>query len=223
MVSDMFQALWDFLFPAHCPLCHKYVQDKGDWCEPCLRQVCQPMRLQVPAPMQSVIGSAWALSVYREGTRELIRKLKYRKQRSVLPYIKSLLARAEGYKGIQGLLEQSDLAIPVPLHEERERQRGFNQAELIFAVWLQEHGVPMVRALERVRPTKPMYQLQAEERQENLRGAFAADAAVIAGKRILLVDDIMTTGATIAACVRELERAEAARICVLVLASDHRG
>ncbi|WP_075429172.1 phosphoribosyltransferase family protein [Selenomonas sp. GACV-9] len=218
----MFQALWDFLFPARCPLCHKYVQNKGDWCEQCLRQACQPMRLPVSAPMQPILGNAWALSVYRGGTRELIRRLKYRQQRSALPYIRRLLSTAAKDEGIAALLAWCEIAVPVPLHVSRERQRGFNQAELIFGEWLQEHGVSMVRALQRVRSTQPMYQLTLEERRTNLKGAFAVcAAAAVADKRVLLIDDILTTGATLAACCQELERAGAAEIRVLVLASDH--
>lgn len=223
MVSDLFQALWEFLFPAHCPLCHKYVKNKGDWCETCLRQVCQPTRLPVPAPMQPVAGSAWALCLYRGGMRDLLRRLKYRRQQSALPYIHRLLAAADADKGIAALLAWSEVAVPVPLHASRERLRGFNQSERIFAVWLQVHGVPMVRALQRVKATLPMYELTPEQRRENLKGAFAVCAAAsLAGKRVLLVDDILTTGATLGACAREIKRAGAAEVRVLVLASDHR-
>ena len=186
MVSDLFQALWDFLFPAQCPLCHKYVKNKGDWCKPCLQQVCQPMRLPVPVPMQPLLAAA-------------------------------------ADKGITALLSWCEAAVPVPLHVSREQQRGFNQSERIFAEWLQVHGVPMIRALQRVRPTLPMYKLTPEERRQNIKGAFAVCAAgSVAGKRILLVDDILTTGATLCACAQELKRAGAAEVRVLVLASDHR-
>jgi ComF family protein len=223
MVSDLFQALWDFLFPAHCPLCHKYVKNKGDWCKPCLQQVCQPMRLPVPVPMQPFVGSAWALCIYRGGTRELLRRLKYRRQQSTLPYIQHLLLAAAADKGITALLSWCEAAVPVPLHVSREQQRGFNQSERIFAEWLQVHGVPMIRALQRVRPTLPMYKLTPEERRQNIKGAFVVCAAgSVAGKRILLVDDILTTGATLCACAQELKRAGAAEVRVLVLASDHR-
>lgn len=220
-MGNWFEALMNFIFPPHCPLCHKYVENRGDWCKVCLSLACQPHRLPITAPMQSVIDSAWALSVYRGGTRDLIRGLKYHDKRSNLPYIKGLLQAAEQSAGVGKLLEESVCAVPVPLHEKRQRERGFNQAELIFADWLQAHAVPMENMLRRVRQTKPLYQLTARERMVNLRDAFRLESEVIVrGKTILLVDDIMTTGATLYACAKVLKQAGAGKIQALVLASD---
>ncbi len=211
----------NFIFPPHCPLCHKYVENRGDWCKVCLSLACQPHRLPITAPMQSVIDSAWALSVYRGGTRDLIRGLKYQDKRSNLPYLKRLLQTAEQSAGVRKLLEESSCAVPVPLHEKRQRERGFNQAELIFGDWLQEHSVPVENMLRRVRPTKPLYPLTARERMANLSGAFRlGQEGMEKGKTILLVDDIMTTGATLYACAKVLQQAGAGKIQALVLASD---
>lgn len=220
---DFGEALLNFIFPPHCPLCHKYVKERGDWCSPCLCRVCRPQRLAVTVPMYSFIGEVWALSMYREGVQGLIRGLKYHKKRSTLPYIWTLLQASEKNPEIRHLLEESDCAAAVPLYKERERQRGFNQAELIFGDWLQDHAVPLLRPLCRVRGTKPMYQLTEKERQENLAGAFAATKPIrIQGKHILLVDDILTTGVTLCACAKVLRAAGAASVKGLVLASDHR-
>lgn len=222
-MTDWCEALLNFMFPPHCPLCHKYVEKRGDWCIPCLRRASRPQQLAVPSPMYPFLEEIWALSVYREGMQGLIRGLKYQGRRSTLPYIGTLLREAEKNPGIRQLLEVSDYAAAVPLHKERLRQRGFNQAELIFGDWLQGHAVPLLQPLCRVRRTRPMYQLTPKERQENLAGAFAAtDQAEIAGRHILLVDDILTTGATLCACAKALRAAGAASVKGLVLASDHR-
>ena len=222
-MADLCEALLNFIFPPHCPLCHKYVEQRGDWCVLCLRRACRPQRLAVPAPVYFFVEETWAISEYREGTQELIRRLKYHGQRGTLPYIRTLLREAEKNPEIRQLLTESDYAAAVPLHEERQRRRGFNQAELIFGDWLQMHAVPLLRPLRRVRGTKPMYELTQKERQENLAGAFAAvKPPEIEGKHILLVDDILTTGATLCACAELLRAAGAAAVKGLVLASDHR-
>lgn len=221
-MGEIFEILMNFIFPPHCPRCHKYVENRGDWCTQCLSLACQPHRLPLTAPMQSVIDSAWALSVYREGTRDLIRGLKYQGRRGNLPYIHRILRAAEDTEAVRKLLAESQWAAAVPLHEKKQRQRGFNQAELIFRDWLQEHGVRMEKMLYRIRQNRPMYQLTPCERAENLKGAFAANQQVdLAGKQVLLVDDIMTTGATLYACAKVLKEAGAGKIWVLVLASDH--
>lgn len=219
----MIEAILNFIFPPHCPLCGAYTEVRGGWCPSCLSAILRPERLPLTAPVQVVLNDAWALSVYRGGTRDLIRRLKYRGQRSGLPYIRTMLDAAQQKPAVTALLASVDLAVPVPLHPKKEKQRGFNQSELIFRDWLQSRGIPMLRGLERVRETRPMYRLSADERRHNLAGAFAAAAgAALAGKRILLVDDIMTTGATLYTCARVLKQNGALSVAALVLASDHR-
>lgn len=219
----MIEAILNFIFPPHCPLCGAYTEVRGGWCPSCLFAILRPERLPLTAPVQVVLNDAWALSVYRGGTRDLIRRLKYRGQRSGLPYIRTMLDAAQQKPAVTALLASVDLAVPIPLHPKKEKQRGFNQSELIFRDWLQSRGIPMLRGLERVRETRPMYRLSAGERQHNLAGAFAVAAgAALAGKRILLVDDIMTTGATLYTCARVLKQNGALSVAALVLASDHR-
>lgn len=147
----MIEAILNFIFPPHCPLCGAYTEVRGGWCPSCLSAILRPERLPLTAPVQVVLNDAWALSVYRGGTRDLIRRLKYRGQRSGLPYIRTMLDAAQQKPAVTALLASVDLAVPVPLHPKKEKQRGFNQSELIFRDWLQSRGIPMLRGLERVR------------------------------------------------------------------------
>lgn len=212
------QSILDFLFPPRCPVCRAYVEQLGDWCPACMKEAQQPHAILLPAPSHRFIGAAWALGIYRGGLRSLIHALKYRKKRSALPCIASFLRESSFV-----LPEGIDFAVPVPLHAARYRQRGFNQVELIFGDWLKEHGIAMNRALVRTRKTEPLYKMTRQQRRQSLQGAFSlAAGADVRGKHILLLDDILTTGATLTACAAVLRQAGAARVDVLVFASDHR-
>lgn len=109
--------------------------------------------------------------------------------------------------------------VPVPLHPRRLLMRGFNQSRELARLLSARRGLPILQeALVRVRRTVPQMELKREERAENIRGAFAARAGHVAGRSLLLVDDIMTTGSTLEECARALLGAGAARVDVLVLA-----
>jgi ComF family protein len=113
-----------------------------------------------------------------------------------------------------------DLIVPVPLDLERLRWRGFNQAAMLAEILGRRGSHPVApRALQRRRVTPPQVGLGEEERRRNVAGAFAVrDRAVVRHRRVLLVDDVMTTGATVNECAKVLRRAGAAQVDVVVLA-----
>jgi ComF family protein len=110
--------------------------------------------------------------------------------------------------------------VPVPLHPARHAERGFNQAELLAAPCATRWRLPtLARALVRVRPTLPQADLDAEARRANVRDAFEVGRpGEVRGRRVLLVDDVLTTGATAGAAARALRAAGAAEVGVLTLA-----
>jgi len=115
--------------------------------------------------------------------------------------------------------EDFDGIAPVPLHLFRRRERGYNQAELLARGLAQRVAVPKVDVLRRVTATLPQVGLSDAQRRENVRNAFrCARPEEVAGKRLLLVDDVMTTGATVAGAARALLDAGAERVSVLTLA-----
>ena len=216
--TGIIEALLDFFFPPRCPKCRAYVEKKGGWCEECLREVICAARLPLPPEAAKVFRAVWAAGHYRGGMQNLIRGLKYHGKWGNLAYIRTVLDACG--RCLQDI-PASAVAVPVPLHPARERQRGFNQAELIFRPWLKDLGIPMERLLLRNRQTKPQYGLSREEREANLQGAFSlAEGMSADGRDILLVDDIMTTGATLLACANALRQGGAGRIYGFVLASD---
>jgi ComF family protein len=107
----------------------------------------------------------------------------------------------------------------VPLHPQRQRERGFNQAERLARAGGRELGLPVVDGLRRVRPTRSQVGLTREERLINLQGAFAWADSDPPGQRLGLVDDVCTTGTTLEACGAALEAAGGRLACFLVLAS----
>ena len=113
-----------------------------------------------------------------------------------------------------------DLIVPVPLHIKRLRKRGFNQALLLFTKWATTENIPYdPHVLKRPQKTVPQTNLSRKERKKNIRGAFEIRSPVaIKGKRILLVDDVYTTGSTVNECARILVQGGAAMVDVLTLA-----
>ena len=127
---------------------------------------------------------------------------------------------------LAGLLEKAlpiddryDAVVPVPLHRRKKWQRGFNQAELLARLLAERRHFPLLHALQRKRPTVVQASLAMAGRRRNVAGAFLArPGADLAGKRILLIDDVMTTGATASACATALKRGGAMSVSLLTLA-----
>ena len=161
---------------------------------------------------------ARAVLRYRtDGTaRAAILQAKHGRRLSLLRHLARLLAaEAPGYLPLAGW----DGLVPVPLHWRRRWERGFNQAEVLARAVGRQHGLPVLRrVLVRVRST-PRQHGDAEDRRRNVREAFAVRApGAVRERRLLLVDDVFTTGATVNACARVLLDAGAAEIGVLTLA-----
>lgn len=111
-----------------------------------------------------------------------------------------------------------DLVIPVPLHRRRLLWRGYNQSLELARRIAKTHGIPLdARALVRTRNTVPQTRVEAGQRRRNIRGAFRADPLKVKGKSVLLVDDVLTTGATLEECAKTLHRAGSSAVDVLVL------
>ncbi len=209
----------NLLFPPHCPICDAYVEARGGWCGDCLRKNLDVHLLALEPEVNHVISKAWAFGHYRSGLRNLLRDLKYKNKKQVLPYIRTL--QRAGAPALSSLFGEDILAVPVPLHKAREKERGFNQAELLFREWLEEHGIFMESILLRCRDTNPQYGLGAVERRNNLKDAFEIKQGVsLDGRNVLLVDDILTTGTTLYECAKVLKRNGAGKIYALVMASD---
>jgi ComF family protein len=160
---------------------------------------------------------ARSLGSFREPLKEIIHQFKYRSHPSLARPLASRLA--ELYTAHRDALA-ADLVIPVPLHRSRERERGFNQASELSKHFAKLARIPVERHwLLRTRPTKVQAGLSRRERRLNMSGAFAvSNQAELAGKALLLVDDVFTTGATLNECAKILREQGASRVSVLTVA-----
>ncbi len=157
----------------------------------------------VLTPPQGLSG-LYAGLVYNNALHEAMHKFKYGDERHLARNFAVCMSLPEEW--------EFDCIIPVPLHEKRERQRGYNQSLLIAKELAKKCGKPVeLRMLNRVADTPPQAEMNKEERQKNMERAFSA-APSASGRAILLVDDVVTTGSTLMACAAALKSARAARV-----------
>jgi len=146
----------------------------------------------------------------------MIQHFKYGRDIALARPLGILMARALHDPRIEG--KKFDAVVPVPLHPRRERERGFNQAELLVGFVARSMGVPRCSLLKRIRPTLQQAGFDRERRMENLRGAFALRGTLRNDATFLLVDDVSTTGATLDACAAVLKEAGASSVDAVVVA-----
>uniref|UniRef100_A0A831UEN5 ComF family protein n=1 Tax=Geobacter metallireducens TaxID=28232 RepID=A0A831UEN5_GEOME len=235
---ELLRAFLDVLFPPLCHLCKAPVTGAGPLhlCDACLgamTPITSPLCplcgvphgteggidhpcgscILKPPPFDAARGAL----LYAGPVQELIHRHKYG-HKAHLRRPLALLAIRHLTPFVQSV--SPHVIVPVPLHRTRLRERGFNQAVLMGAVLAREWRLPLLRdALRRVRPTVAQATLSARERRANVRGAFAvADPGRVAEKRVLLVDDVATTGSTAAECARVLKGAGAGAVFVATVA-----
>jgi ComF family protein len=226
----------EFLFPPVCAGCRRQVSQPGSLCGECwpkLRFLEKPWCPVMGTPFAHEMGEGFlsaeaianpppferarAAVVYVGVARQMVQRLKYNDRTELGPWMAGWMLRA----GAE-LIAEADVIVPVPLHWRRFLTRRYNQsAELARAVAARS-GLPFApQALHRVKSTRQQVGLAAREREDNVRAAFAVPDAsdiLVRGRRVLLVDDVYTTGATVSAATRALKRGGAAAVDVLTFA-----
>lgn len=154
---------------------------------------------------------------YEEALRELIHLFKYRGVRPLVRPLAHFLARAIPTE------RPFDLIVPMPLHWRKRWSRGYNQSELLANEIARLRGLPVAKIVRRTKPTTPQAGLSNSKRRLNVRGAFKIrNGATVKGLRVLLIDDVLTTGATASACAKVLKRAGAKHVAVAAVARTDR-
>lgn len=161
---------------------------------------------------------ARSFGAYEGSLREILHLFKYRGMR---PLAAPLATRIAAVLEREWTTAEFDAIVAVPLAAARRRERGYNQAELLARELARRRGLPLLEEVcVRARPTQPQTGLTRAQRLENMRGAFAPGprAALLSGRRILLVDDVLTTGATLSVCAHVLKKAGARSVAALTVA-----
>jgi ComF family protein len=210
------------VFAPPCAVCERVLDQPLDGAV-CAR--CWGAIVTSSATLQGsgLITAASAIGEYDGVLREIIHALKYQGRRSTASRLAALMAERGA-----AILAGADAVVPVPLHSRRERERGFNQASDLA----RGLGIAVLPVLRRTHSTRPQVELPAAERHRNVKDAFEVigrsngigrslhrrDRPDLAGKILVLVDDVTTTGATLEACARVLKTAGAAEIRALTAA-----
>jgi len=243
-VAITLESLLNLLYPPRCRCCRNTISDSDEmcFCRECrqkIREVSHPLCPACGSPFLNTRGEdhlcgaclarppsfvqarAWACYPHgdegKDPLRSVMQQFKYGRKVSLGRPLGRLLS-----KGCKGIFQESKLdgIIPVPLHPKRLRWRGFNQAVILAKQVSHLWGLPMDPfILLRSTETEPQTQLSEEDRRKNVRGAFSLNPKkTVQGQRILLVDDIYTSGATVNECSRTLIRGGAKEVSILTLA-----
>jgi len=224
------QDLLDFIFPNHCYICSLHLESSRRFvCQNCLESmpvlaepicpVCKKFRssLRPEHTCRTNLQSVYSVWTYSELAGILIHKFKYEGKTALGVMLAKKLA-AELKKN--DFLSAMDVIIPVPLYPARKRERGFNQAEIIAKELAETYGLALwTETLRRAKNTRDQTLLSAQQRQENVRNAFrTSDGTELLGQNVLLVDDVVTTGATLNECARTLGEAGVKQVWACTLA-----
>ncbi|MFA5114257.1 MAG: ComF family protein [Candidatus Margulisiibacteriota bacterium] len=201
----MIKPLLDLIFPPKCEVCRRPGRDA--LCPACFGQI------KFLNPQLGVYSAA----VYDGALKEAIHRFKFNKRKNLAEPLGVLLvqyvSQAPGLK-----MAEVEAIIPVPLHHKRRRERGFNQAELLAKVVGRYYDKPVINALERQKNTHAQFDLPRDARFANIREAFRVSVPrSVHNRKVMLLDDIYTTGSTVGECVRALKTAGAKRIEILTL------
>ncbi|TWG90278.1 ComF family protein [Mesorhizobium sp. J18] len=224
------------LFPPVCLACHDHVVRPGTLCAGCwpaMRFLEKPWCEVMGTPFGHDMGEGFlsaeaianpppfararAAVGYTGPARRMVQQLKFHDRTDLAPWMARWMLRAAGE-----LIPDADLVVPIPLHRGRFLRRRFNQSAELARAFARLAGLPFDPvAVERIKGTRRQVGLGARERQDNVRGAFRVrpeKEIAVAGRRVVLVDDVYTTGATVSSVTRALKRAGARNVDVLTFA-----
>ena len=194
----------DVLLAPRCAGCDA----AGTWlCQDCI-DLCEPERR----------GAICAAGTYGGPLRRAIHRFKYESERGLAAELGALVGARVATDLASGV--SLDVVVPAVLHTERARIRGYDQTALLAAAVGARTGLPVRAPLRRVRLGRPQMQLDGAARAQNVRGAFMSEAASLLGLRVALIDDVATTGATLAAASGALRAAGARAVRAYVIALD---
>lgn len=207
-------ALADVLAPPLCAACDQRLARRAVFCPACAASV---VRLPRGRPREDAPLPLLAFAAFGGSIAGALRRLKYEDRPDIAAPLGDLLR----FTAREARLS-ADVVVPVPLHPARLAERGYNQAALLASAVAWELGAPLsARALRRTRATAQQVRLDRARRRDNVAGAFSVrDPGSVQGRRVVLVDDVTTTGSTLTACAAALVEAGAAVTALVVARAD---
>ncbi len=238
IIAKYVSGLVSLFYPQHCVICGQYLEQSdfdlckrcwdglptigSSYCEKCgayLGPYTKPAKTCSRCKSElKYLKKVVALFRYKDTAKELIHRLKFDRERHVAYCLANMLA---SHLSTDDFISKIDFMIPVPLHWKREMHRTFNQSEIICSTLAKKLGLKYrTNILVRTKATREQSKLKHRERLNNLKDAFALSLVKkhkIRNKTILLVDDVMTTGATMSECAKVLKKGGAKRIYGVVV------
>lgn len=199
-------SLLDLVFPPRCEVCKE--RSKEALCPACFDQI------RFMKPQMGV----YSASVYEGVIKTSLHRFKFQKRKNLSEPLGILLVKYLS-QALDFNMKEIEGVVPVPLHPKRLRERGYNQVELLAQVISRYFERPVISVLERIKNTHPQFDLPRDRRRENIKGAFrVVDHRPVYNRKLLLLDDIYTTGSTTAECCKTLKIAGAKQVEILTLA-----
>ena len=208
--------MFRLLFPPKCTLCGAFLQkDQTDFCHDCHKNAPHIIRVKRKIPFIAKWTAVW---YYKDNVRPSIHRFKFSNaRRYARPYARQMAIRLQE----TDFSDRFDILTWVPISRRRHFQRGYDQCRLLADALGKTLGHPPLRTLKKIRHTPPQSTLRdSAQRRANILGAYAiTDPVLVAGKRILLLDDVITTGATASECAKVLLTAGAKEVYFLSVAA----
>lgn len=205
-----------FFFPVKCPYCERPIDYREAACEECLHKNFKNIFEREINVYDRTIVSNVAPASYEGKVREAICKYKFCGKKDYACQFAAIMAKTfnERYSP-----DEYDFITSVPLSESRLKERGYNQAELLARELSRAIKIPYENVLKKVKDNKTQHDLNLEERIENVKGVYAVlDSNLVRGKRVLICDDIITTGSTLSECINELLKSGAKKVSSITFA-----
>ena len=225
-ISDLI----DLIFPRTCVVCGELLSpQEKDICINCLSTLPKIEKIHLDEIEKSFWGKveierATSFMYYHKNSpyNNLIHRLKYKNRPDTGDRLAFLAAKEIAESGF---FDDIDAIVPLPLSKRKMRQRGYNQCDYIAKGLSRATGIPVIKnAVKRLKSNETQTHKSRDERWQNVEGIFAlSDAALLEGKHILLIDDILTTGATLASCAKSIQEGCQCKISIFTLAYTYNG
>ena len=221
--KEFFSHFLSIFFPYRCHVCKNNCDFGVVLCDDCKEKLKKA--LHKPELVKDTAGNfkIYTLSSYDDFTSDLVKIIKYKPSKRLAVILGKICAEQADLKNF---LKSDDVIVPVPMHEKRLEERGFNQASVLAEAYAEKTGCNFSPAIIRSRFTKPQASCSESERSTNLDNAFSLNPDIIKsdfkGKRIIVIDDVATTGTTLQKSIEPLKELDAKEIIALVVSHSYK-